>query len=127
MKRREQLIASVLTKGMEEESAKALDATLKLILSDMGSMYIKFWESEGPGVMCFQPDSDRTMFFITLKELNAAYEDYEQGNNHDLAETLNRILQAAQKINPTEKAGYIVNDDKGMKYFEICYSQLSEN
>lgn len=112
---------------MEQESAKALDATVKLILSDMGSLYIKFWEAEGPGVMCFQPDSDRTMFFITLKELHAAYEENEQSNNHDLAESLHRIIQAAQKIDPSEKAGYIVNDDKGMKYFEICYNQLSEN
>lgn len=127
MSRREKLIKSILTKGMEEESAKALDATLKLILSDMGSMYIKFWETEGPGLMCFQPDSDRTMFFMTFKELNAIYEHHETLNEHDLAETFRRILEAGQKINPEEKAGYIINDDKGIKYFEICYNQLSEN
>lgn len=127
MSRREKLIKSILTKGMEEESAKALDATLKLILSDMGSMYIKFWETEGPGLMCFQPDSDRTMFFMTFKELNSIYEHYETLNEHDLAETFRRILEAGQKINPEEKAGYIINDDKGIKYFEICYNQLSEN
>jgi hypothetical protein len=126
MNRREKLIASVIGPEMDEGGAKALDTTLKLILGDMGEMYCKFWETEGPGVMCFQPDSERTMFFLTLKELHAAQEQSETENNGDLAESFRRILQRAQKINPIEKAGYLINDKNGMRYVEIDYNTISE-
>ena len=57
MNRREQLISKTLSPSMDEKEAKMLDTTMRLILGDMGEMYAKFWETEGPGVMCFQPES----------------------------------------------------------------------
>ena len=51
----------------------------------------------------------------------------EQENNGDLAETFRHILRAAQKINPEEKAGYVINDDEGIRYLEIDYNQQSES
>lgn len=127
MNRREQLISSVIGPDLDEQKAKMLDATLKLILGDMGEMYTKFWEAEGPGVMCFQPEKvERSMFYLTLKELHAAQEECERENNGDLAETLRRILEAAQKIDPEEKAGYILNDKEGIRFVEIDYNKVSE-
>jgi hypothetical protein len=126
MNRREKLITSVIGPELDETRSKMLDATMKLILGDMGGMYVKFWESEGPGVMCFQPDSDRTMFYLTLKELHSAQEQEERANNGDLAETFRRILSAAQKIDPQEKAGYLINDGSGIRYLEIDYNKQSE-
>ena len=122
MNRREQLISKTLSPSMGEKEAKMLDTTMRLVLGDMGEMYAKFWETEGPGVMCFQPDSDRTMFFLTLEELHCAQEAEERNNNGDLAESLRRILEAAQKIDPAEKAGYIINDAEGIRYLEIDYN-----
>jgi hypothetical protein len=128
MSRREKLIASVIGPELDQTKAKMLDATIKLILGDMGQHYCKMWEHEGPGVMVFQPDnSDRSMFFMTLKEMHSAQEECERGNDGDLAETFRRILSAAQKINPTEKAGYIINDAAGMRYLEIDYNKVSED
>lgn len=128
MSRREKLIASVIGPELDQTKAKMLDATIKLILGDMGQHYCKMWEHEGPGVMVFQPDnSDRSMFFMTLKEMHSAQEECERGNDGDLAETFRRILNAAQKIDPTEKAGYIINDAAGMRYLEIDYTKVSEN
>lgn len=128
MNRREKLIAAVLGKEMEDGSAKALDATLKVVLGDMGEMYCKFWELEGPGVMCFQPKNrDRSMFYLTLKELHSAQEECEHDNMGDLAETFRRILGAAQKIDPQAKAGYIINDDEGIRYLEIDYNQAADS
>jgi hypothetical protein len=66
------------------------------------------------------------MFFWTLKEIHAAQEECERGNDGDLAETFRRILQAAQKIDPKEKAGYIINDAEGIRYLEIDYNQAAE-
>jgi hypothetical protein len=104
-----------------------LDTTIRLVLGDMGQQYCKFWDAEGPGIMVFQPESkDRSMFFMTLKELHAAEESCERENNGDMAETFRRILQAAQKIDPTEKAGYLVNDAGGMRYLEIDYNQVAD-
>jgi hypothetical protein len=40
-----------------------------------------------------------------------------------MAESFRRILQAAQKIDPQEKAGYVINDDEGIRYFEIDYNK----
>lgn len=126
MNRREKLIASVIGKDLDQTKAKMLDATLRLILGDMGKHYYEFWQHEGPGVLVFQPDGERSMFFLTLKELHAAQEDCERSNDGDMAETFRRILAAAQKIDPTEKAGYIVNDQQGMRYLEIDYNKATD-
>ena len=127
MKKREQLIASVVGPELDPTKVKMLDATIKLILGDMGQQYLKMWEHEGPGVMVFQPENqERSMFFLTLKELHSAQEECEHSNDGDLAESFRRILQAAQKINPIQKAGYVINDQDGMRYFEIDYNQAAE-
>jgi hypothetical protein len=127
MKKREQLIASVIGPDLDPTKAKMLDATIKLILGDMGQQYFKMWEHEGPGVMVFQPENkERSMFFLTLKEIHSAQEECERSNDGDLAESFRRILQAAQKIDPTEKAGYIINDAEGIRYLEIDYNKTAE-
>ena len=127
MKKREQLIASVIGPDLDPIKAKMLDATIKLILGDMGQQYFKMWEHEGPGVMVFQPENqERSMFFLTLKEIHSAQEECERNNDGDLAESFRRILQAAQKIDPIEKAGYVINDKDGMRYFEIDYNQAAK-
>jgi hypothetical protein len=128
MSRREKLIASVIGPELDQEKAKMLDTTLKLILGDMGQMYAKFWEAEGPGVMCFQPEQvEKSMFYLTLKELHAAQEECEREDNGDLAETFRRILQAAQKIDPEESAGYILNDKEGIRFVAVDYNKVSED
>lgn len=127
MNRREKLLASVIGPELDDTKTKMLDATIKLILGDMGQQYCKMWEAEGPGVMVFQPeDKNRSMFFWTLKEIHSAQEECERANNGDLAETFRRILEAGQKIDPVEKAGYVINDGEGIRYFEIDYNQVSE-
>ena len=127
MKKREQLIASVIGSDLDPTTARMLDATIKLILGDMGQQYFKMWEHEGPGVMVFQPENkERSMFFLTLKEIHSAQEECERSNDGDLAESFRRILQAAQKIDPTEKAGYIINDAEGIRYLEIDYNKAAE-
>lgn len=128
MNRREKLLASVIGPELEEEKAKMLNTTVSFILGDMGNMFSKFWDTEGPGVMCFQPEQvERSMFYLTLKELHAAQEECERENNGDLAETFRRILQAAQKIDPEEKAGYILNDKEGIRYLEVDYNKVAES
>ena len=64
MNRHERLLASVIGPELDATKAKMLDATIKLILGDLGQQYCKFWDSEGPGVMVFQPENkERSMFF----------------------------------------------------------------
>ena len=128
MNRREKLIASVVGPEMDNTKARMLDATVRLILGDMGKQYCKFWEHEGPGIMVFQPESkERSMFFMTLKELHAAQEECERSDDGDMAETFRRILSGAQKIDPQEKAGYLINDAEGIRYCEVDYNQVSES
>lgn len=127
MNRREKLIASIVGPELDETKTRMLDATIKLILGDMGQQYFKLWEVEGPGIMVFQPENkERSMFFWTLKEIHSAQEECERGNDGDMAETFRRILSAAQKLDPTEKAGYVINDAEGIRYFEIDYNKVSE-
>ena len=127
MNRREKLIASVIGPEMDKTKARMLDATIKLVLGAMGQQYCKFWEAEGPGVLVFQPDNEeRSLFFLTLKEMHAAQEECERNNNGDIAESFRRILSAAQKIDPLEKAGYIINDASGMRYLEVDYNKVED-
>jgi hypothetical protein len=127
MDRREKLLASLIGSDLDSKKAGMADAVVKLILGDMGSYYHKLWGMEGPGVIVFQPQNkERSMFFWTLKEIHSAQEECERGNDGDLAETFRRILSAAQKIDPEEKAGYVINDDDGIRYFEIDYNKQSE-
>ena len=127
MSRRKKLITAALNGKTGKKEAQYLDAVVKLILGDMGNLYIKFWETEGPGVICFQPENqERSMFYMTLEELHAAQESCERENNGDLAETFRRILEAAQKVDPQESAGYIINDAEGIRYFAIDYNKTSE-
>jgi hypothetical protein len=127
MSRREKLIEAVIGPEMDQAKARMLNATLRLILGDMGQMYCKFWEAEGPGVLCIQPAYlDRPVIFLTLKELHAAQEESERENNGDLAETFRRVLSRAQKIDPKEKAGYLISDNGGLRYFEIDYNKVED-
>lgn len=127
MNRREKLLASMIGPELDQTKARMLDSTIKLILGDMGETYFQMWELEGPGVMVFQPtNKERSMFFWTLKEIHSAQEDCERSNDGDLAESFRRILGAAQKIDPKEKAGYVINDDEGIRYFEIDYNQATD-
>lgn len=127
MNKRERLLSTLLDKDFSQEKAKILDATVRFILSDMGKMYINFWNTEGPGVMVFQPTSqERSMFYWTLQEIHSAKETCEQDDNGDLAESLRRILESAQKIDPEASAGYIINDNDGIRYFQIDYNQLKD-
>ena len=128
MNRRERLLASILGPEVDETKAKMLDTTIKFILGDMGMQYTKLWALEGPGVMVFQPNNkERSMFYLTLEQLHSAKEDAERNNNDDLVESFKRILDAAAKIEPDTKAGYVINDKEGMRYFEVDYDQLDES
>ena len=98
MDRREKLLTALCGKDLDGNSVKYADATIKLILGDMGKEYIKFWEIE----------------------------DAESSNNEDLSESFRRILESVQKIDPTAGAGYILNDHQGMRYFYIDYNKESE-
>jgi len=127
MNKRERLLSTLLDKDFSQEKAKILDTTVRFILSDMGKMYIDFWNTEGPGVMVFQPTSqERSMFYWTLQEIHSAKKTCEQDDNGDLAESLRRILESAQKIDPEASAGYIINDNDGIRYFQIDYNQLTD-
>jgi len=127
MNRRERLLASILGPEVDEKKAKILDTTIKFILGDMGMQYTKLWALEGPGVMVFQPNiKDKSMFYLTLEELNSAKEDAERNSNDDLVESFRRIIEAAQKIDPDSKAGYVINDQQGMRYFEVDYDEITD-
>ena len=118
--RREKLLKAICGDELDENSARYADATAKIILGDMGKYFVKFWNEEGPGVMVLQPNGERTMFWLTLEELHSASEKSEG----ELSETFQTILESAQKIDPMSSAGYILNDHKGMRYFQPDYNQV---
>ena len=122
MSRREDLIKAVCGKNLDGNSARYADATIKLILGDMGKYFLKFWKAEGPGVMVMEPKSERSMFWLTLEELHSASEK----SDDELSETFSTILESAQKIDPEAGAAYIINDEEGMRYFVIDYNEAAK-
>ena len=123
MNRRERLIASVIGEDMDPQKAAFLDTTIKFILADQGEQYLKFWDLKGPGVMRLNA-TQQTDSWCTLEDLRDDIRLCESINNEDLSESLKRILNRAEKINPKKMAGYMVLDKAGIRYLEIDYENM---
>ena len=121
--RREKVLEAVCGKDLDGNSVRYADVTARIILGDMGKYFFKFWETEGPGVLVMQPKDKRSMFWLTLEELHAAREESERKGEEEMASTFNTILESAAKIDPTAAAGYLLNDEQGMRYFVIDYEK----
>ena len=125
MNRRERLIASVIGEDMDPQKAAFLDTTIKFILADQGEQYLKFWDLKGPGVMRLNA-TQQTDSWCTLEDLRDDIRLCESINNDDLSESLKRILNRAEKINPKKMAGYMVLDKAGIRYLEIDYENMEK-
>ena len=123
MNRRERLIASVIGEDMDPQKAAFLDTTIKFILADQGEQYLKFWDLKGPGVMRLNA-TQQTDSWCTLEDLRDDIRICESINNDDLSESLKRILNRAEKIDPKKMAGYMVLDKAGIRYLEIDYENM---
>tara|TARA_R100001082_G_scaffold45082_1_gene24071 strand:- start:348 stop:752 length:405 start_codon:yes stop_codon:yes gene_type:complete len=123
MNRRERLIASVIGEDMDPQKAAFLDTTIKFILADQGEQYLKFWDLKGPGVMRLNA-TQQTDSWCTLEDLRDDIRLCESINNDDLSESLKRILNRAEKIDPKKMAGYMVLDKAGIRYIEIDYENM---
>tara|TARA_R100001509_G_scaffold27232_1_gene14224 strand:+ start:61 stop:465 length:405 start_codon:yes stop_codon:yes gene_type:complete len=123
MNRRERLIASVIGEDMDPQKAAFLDTTIKFILADQGEQYLKFWDLKGPGVMRLNA-TQQTDSWCTLEDLRDDIRLCESINNEDLSESLKRILNRAEKIDPKKMAGYMVLDKAGIRYLEIDYENM---
>ena len=123
MNRRERLIASVIGEDMDPQKAAFLDTTIKFILADQGEQYLKFWDLKGPGVMRLNA-TQQTDSWCTLEDLRDDIRLCESVNNDDLSESLKRILNRAEKIDPKKMAGYMVLDKAGIRYLEIDYENM---
>jgi hypothetical protein len=123
MNRRERLIASVIGEDMDPQKAAFLDTTIKFILADQGEQYLKFWDLKGPGVMRLNA-TQQTDSWCTLEDLRDDIRLCESINNDDLSESLKRILNRAEKIDPKKMAGYMVLDKAGIRYLEIDYENM---
>ena len=121
--RREKVLEAVCGKDLDGNSVRYADITARIILADMGKYFFKFWETEGPGVLVMQPKDERSMFWLTLEELHAAREESERKGEEEMASTFNTILESAAKIDPTAAAGYLLNDEQGMRYFVVDYEK----
>ena len=123
MNRRERLIASVIGEDMDPQKAAFLDTTIKFILADQGEQYLKFWDLKGPGVMRLNA-TQQTDSWCTLEDLRDDIRLCESINNEDLSESLKRILNRVEKIDPKKMAGYMVLDKAGIRYLEIDYENM---
>ena len=123
MNRRERLIASVIGEDMDPQKAAFLDTTIKFILADQGEQYLKFGISKDLGVMRLNA-TQQTDSWCTLEDLRDDIRLCESINNDDLSESLKRILNRAEKIDPKKMAGYMVLDKAGIRYLEIDYENM---
>ena len=120
MNRRERLIASVIGEDMDPQKVAFLETTIKFILADQGEQYIKYWNLKGPGVMRLNA-TQQTDAWCSLEDLRDDIRLCETVNNDDLSESLKRILNRAERIDPKKMAGYMILDKNGIRYVEIDY------
>ena len=125
MNRRERLIASVIGEDMDPQKAAFLETTIKFILADQGEQYIKYWNLKGPGVMRLNA-TQKTAAWCSLEDLRDDIRLCETINNDDLSESLKRILNRAERIDPKKMAGYMILDKNGIRYVEIDYENYDK-
>ena len=125
MNRRERLIASVIGEDMDPQKAAFLETTIKFILADQGEQYIKYWNLKGPGVMRLNA-TQKTAAWCSLEDLRDDIKLCETVNNDDLSESLKRILNRAERIDPKKMAGYMILDKNGIRYVEIDYENYDK-
>ena len=124
MNRRERLIASVIGEDMDPQKAAFLETTIKFILADQGEQYVKYWKLKGPGVMRLNA-TQKTAAWCSLEDLRDDIRLCETVNNDDLSESLKRILNRAERIDPKKMAGYMILDKNGIRYVEIDYENYN--
>ena len=124
MNRRERLIASVIGEDMDPQKAAFLETTIKFILADQGEQYVKYWNLKGPGVMRLNA-TQKTDVWCSLEDLRDDIRLCETVNNDDLSESLKRILNRAERIDPKKMAGYMILDKNGIRYVEIDYENYN--
>ena len=121
--KRKKLIEKVLGNNVSDQSAKSLDTVVKLVLGDMGEFYYKFFSSDGPGVIVFQPQSkDASMFYMPVSALQN-WRDSEPG----LEEKIQKIIDAVIKLNPAENSAYLIIDKEGFRFCIVDYNKTSED
>ena len=125
MNRRERLIASVIGEDMDPQKAAFLETTIKFILADQGEQYVKYWNLKGPGVMRLIA-TQKTDAWCSLEDLRDDIRLCETVNNDDLSESLKRILNRAERIDPKKMAGYMILDKNGIRYVEIDYENYDK-
>ena len=125
MNRRERLIASVIGEDMDPQKAAFLETTIKFILADQGEQYVKYWNIKGPGVMRLNA-TQKTDAWCALEDLRDDIRLCETVNNDDLSESLKRILNRAERIDPKKMAGYMILDKNGIRYVEIDYENYDK-
>ena len=125
MNRRERLIASVIGEDMDPQKAAFLETTIKFILADQGEQYVKYWNLKGPGVMRLNA-TQTTDAWCSLEDLRDDIKLCETINNDDLSESLKRILNRAERIDPKKMAGYMILDKNGIRYVEIDYENYDK-
>lgn len=120
--RREKLISSVLSAHDTSQSPENLDAVLRLILADMGQFFLEFHQTDGPGVMVFQPNSkEASMFYMPMEALYDWRSSYSEGEKD-----VQKIIDTCAKINPLEQACYLIVDHQGFRFLVLDYNKSVE-
>jgi hypothetical protein len=110
---------------MDPQKAAFLETTIKFILADQGEQYVKYWNLKGPGVMRLNA-TQKTDAWCSLEDLRDDIKLCETINNDDLSESLKRILNRAERIDPKKMAGYMILDKNGIRYVEIDYENYDK-
>jgi hypothetical protein len=120
--RREKLIEQLMQSGPVDQSPESIDTVIRLILGDMGEFYYKFHQTNGPGVIVFQPNSkEASMFYMATDALQHWREDYQEGEKE-----IQKIIDAVVKINPLKNSAYLILDKDGFRFCIVDYEQTSE-
>ena len=64
--------------------------------------------------------------WCTLDDLREDIRLCESLNNDDLGESLKRILNKAEQIDPARVSGYMILDNEGIRYIEIDYDNFDK-
>ena len=113
-------ISKVYGNITDEQEAILFQLAIERICDDMCDFYEQFYAHQGPGVIVYVPEAKKeedTMFYLPVKALAAAIEDFRRQDMDGPAEIMQKTIVRAEALNPDIEALFLIQGEETLSLF----------